>query len=63
MTFTITIGWWAVPLAFTMLMVIWSAFNSPVYRKSFGDVEMGFLIMAAAIIASLVAWFIWAALT
>lgn len=68
MSFTVTLGWWAVPLAFTVLTAtslwFWSAHQPPV--SGLGGIGTGIaeaFIWAAGIIACLVAWLIWAVLT
>ena len=59
---TLSVGWWAVPLAITALSVGW-AFAVPARPMrgdySFPDI-MPLFRLGAAIIGSLVAWLIWA---
>jgi len=63
MTFTITFGWWLLPLAVTVLSYGYavSKFTSGGGDYSFSEVWNGFLLIIAAIPA-LVAWLIWALL-
>jgi len=60
---TITIGWWAVPLAITVISFVLAGSYSP--RSSgygYGDITGAFFVLGA-IIVSLIAWLIWAVAT
>jgi hypothetical protein len=62
MTLTFTLGWWAVPLAFTVLALV----TALALGDDSGDLGSGIAAMlrlGLAVIVSLIAWLIWAVLT
>lgn len=68
MTVDITIGWWAVPLALTFAAYAVAIVKIPsakpsAYFPDMGPAIIGFVNLACATIASLVAWLIWAVLS
>lgn len=63
MTYTIDLGWWLAPLAVTVLAFGWASFmHRPSPNPSYGDGVVGVFFFGAALIVSLVAWLVWAAL-
>lgn len=67
MAFTVNFGWWLLPLAVTVAAFGWYALWSMRQPASFGYGRIGdglahALLFAAALIASLVAWLIYAVL-
>lgn len=70
MSATITIGWWVVPLAVTVIAFGWAMWrSSKVTRGSSGgflpdmSVLEDLFYFVPAIVVSLLAWLIWAVLT
>jgi hypothetical protein len=62
---TIELGWWAIPLVMTVASFVWAnAYDRPDQDDWYGSMDLdGPLRFVAALIASLVAWFVWALLT
>ena len=66
MTFTISPGWWVVPLIVTVIMFGWAAYESSGYKPNGGmfDFNIAPLVYSAvALPVSLFAWLIWALVT
>ncbi len=64
---SITIGWWGIPLAITILAFVWAELKVRNEPRS-GDYDFGRAITAlmsggAAVVVSLVAWLIYALAT
>lgn len=65
MDISITLGWWALPLAITLVSLSWAVFTPAKPMRgdySFPD-PMPAIRFAGALILSLAAWLIWALLT
>lgn len=62
MSFTITLGWWLLPLAITAIAFAWATAVCP-KGGSLGDAIAAAFVFGPALIGSLVAWLIWAVLT
>ena len=61
MTITLSLGWWVLPLAITLVAVPLSMWNLGRYDKKWDILApFGFLL---SVIVSLTAWLIWAVLT
>lgn len=66
MTFTITIGWWIIPLLLTLLffwrigVMMRSDVDTPTGYGKAGQAACHALLLSAAIILSLVVWLIYA---
>lgn len=68
MTVTLTFGWWLAPFAVTCIFFLWAWFVTPPAKQSYGygQAAGGFIdavMYGIALIASLIAWLIWALLT
>lgn len=68
MEITVSLGWWLVPLAVTIIAfgayITWEVRTVPSYGYGrIGDGIASAILMAAALIVSLIAWLIWAVLT
>lgn len=68
MTFTITMGWWLVPLAITVAtfggFAVWSISQPPASGyDSIGAGIAAAMVFLLATVVSLVAWLVWAVLT
>lgn len=69
MTFTLTLGWWVLPLIVTIGAYVAAYFATPKVDHSgmFGNVAIaaiaGVLYFAVATILSLLSWLIWALVT
>lgn len=59
MTINISFGWWLVPLAITLLSILWAVWVLDEEARQMGGI---FYSGAIAIIVSLVAWLVWALL-
>jgi hypothetical protein len=60
---SVTIGWWAAPLAIMIALFVWALIPRPSEARS-GDYDFAFMLpavfrSAGAIIGSLVVWLIW----
>ncbi|TGT90896.1 MULTISPECIES: hypothetical protein [unclassified Mesorhizobium] len=63
---TVTISWWVLPLTTTIVAFAWALWNGD-YRPAtgYGSIGKGManaFLLAVALIASLIAWLIWALL-
>lgn len=66
MTITITFGWWLAPLAVTIAacgLAWWIEHRDDHYTGLVGGAVTALFLWMPAIIASLIAWLIWAVLT
>ena len=66
MTFDLTIrfGWWLIPAAITVIAFVWASIETPRSGcNGIGDAVVAAFLFGTAIIASLVAWLIWALAT
>lgn len=64
---SITVGWWAIPLAITIISFVWAELKTRCQPRG-GDYDFGRAITAlmtggAATVVSLVAWLIYALAT
>lgn len=59
---TLTIGWWAIPTIITVLSIGWVLIKGANDTSLYGALD-SFVQLLGAIIASLIAWLIWALLT
>lgn len=62
---TVTIGWWAIPAAITLAVIVCGLLPRAAPRgyTSVGDSIVGALFLLLGIIISLIAWLIWALLS
>ena len=60
MTFSITLGWWVLPLIVTIASSTWALWDRPSERGGFIPSPMPLIRLAGALIVSLIAWLIWA---
>ena len=61
MTLTIQAGWWLLPAALTLAAFGFAfATSRPSSSPGYGDGIVGVFVYGAALIASLIAWLIWA---
>lgn len=65
MDVTITLGWWAIPAAMTIALVVWAFFpvrtNSTGYGR-IGEAMVQVIYLMFGAILCLIAWLIWALL-
>ncbi|MBB3313649.1 putative membrane protein [Rhizobium sp. BK196] len=68
MTVTISLGWWILPMAITLIAFIVAGGMCRTEGghgdyASIGNAVVGLVVLGAALIVSLIAWLIWAILT
>lgn len=67
MTFTLSAGWWLLPLAITIAAFAWSTVKQDrSYAGDYGRIGQGIsnaILYGLALIVALAAWLIWAVLT
>lgn len=63
MSVTISIGWWLLPLAATIMAFGWVHWIDRRSGPSYGADIGGFILVSLATIISLIAWLVWAVLT
>ena len=62
---TITIGWWAIPAAMTIALIVWGFLPSKSTAQGYsaaGQATVDAIYMLAGLVACLTAWLIWAML-
>jgi hypothetical protein len=66
MSFTITLGWWTLPVILMLVGSVWTFYPRPSEKRS-SDYDFSFWIpqatrLVATVILTLVSWLVWALL-